>query len=154
MNANYYEIIKEALKSYTDKITSSPEEARKALVAEGIYKENGELHENYIIDDDFKPTIPEAYADAQLFRSFLPGDIDQPRDCPEMDGTFCLYWKDKSVYLVTRFRGFGTFAYYGKSRVADERIGGSECQITEEEVNKVADFVKRCQTMESNNERR
>lgn len=44
---NRNEDIKQALEEYTKKNTVSPEAARRALVAEGIFNEDGTLHENY-----------------------------------------------------------------------------------------------------------
>jgi hypothetical protein len=42
-----HERIKTALSAYTRKITASAEEARKALVSEGIYTKSGKLAKNY-----------------------------------------------------------------------------------------------------------
>ena len=48
-----------ALKEYTKEITASPETARKALIREGIFLENGELNPKFEEGPDYRKGIPD-----------------------------------------------------------------------------------------------
>ena len=48
--------LREALESYTKRVTASPEAAKAALVRSGIYLENGELSPNYKPPKPKKPS--------------------------------------------------------------------------------------------------
>ena len=47
MDAERHEQVIKALEAYTRKITASPQDARNALIHEGIYKHDGGLAKNY-----------------------------------------------------------------------------------------------------------
>ena len=48
-----------ALEEYTKEITVSPEAARKALIREGIFLENGELNPKFEEASNYRKGIPE-----------------------------------------------------------------------------------------------